>query len=914
MSALRRYALIGSGVAVVIVLVLVVASLLTVRRALPSYGGELDLEGLTGQVRVVRDAQGVPQIYADTPQDLFFAQGYVQAQDRFLQMDVRRHVTAGRLSELVGSNEAALSSDTLVRTLGWRRVAEAELPLLSGTTRNYLQAYSDGVNAYIADRSPSELDVGYAVLGSQVDLRQIEPWTPVDSLSWLKAMAWDLKGNYNAELGRALSYTTLADVGMVNLLYPGYPAEHPTILAADPSPMPLTQGASLAMVLAATGTSSDHAAIEGTGAAASAPEPAVPDSTTSQPAGDGAVPAQSNLTVLSQSGAQFASLQRALDSIGGPGGSIGIGDGLGSNAIVVGGQHTASGLPIIADDPHLAATTPSTWYQSGLHCTKVDAECPFDVSGASFAGLPGVMIGHNGSIGWGMSNLAPDTTDFFLERVIGDTYVQGQETTPLTTRTETIRVAGEEDHQITVRSTVHGPIISDVLTRVKQAGSVQPGPDGAPMLGDYAVSLGWTGNEPGRTMDAVFGLNAAGNWDEFRAALSFMDAPGLSFVYADTAGHIGYQATGKVPTRQPGPGLGQADGTWPRQGWDAAWDWTGYVPFESMPAQLDPASGFIVAANQKVSPSSSLTVDWDYGDRAARITSLLSGQIEAGEALTVADLNAIQMDDYSAFAADVLVPLLRAAPPSDSLDNDSQRAFVAEAVELLDDWDATMDSESPAAAYYNAVWSNLVRETFSDQLPDRVAPDGGPRTYAIMRTMLQEQNNAFWDDVTTPTIIENRDQAISQALANGRFELTSKLGKDPATWSWGNLHILEPQQRPLGSDGAPWLLKWVLNDERLRVSGSSATVNVSSWNAASGNYRVNTIASMRMVIDLSDFDSSTWVDFTGVSGHLTARHHGDQTDHWLTGGTYPWPYTAAAVDEVTQDEMTLSPAPSSSDS
>src|SRR3954451_2964722 len=243
------------GVAALLVVVLVVAfvgTVVVVRRPFPAQDGSLSLPGLSAPVTVVRDDRGIPQIYASSADDLFRVQGYVQAQDRFFEMDFRRHVTAGRLSELVGKDDTALQSDKVVRTLGCRRVAQQELAQADPTTRRYLDDYARGVNDYVASKSPAELSVNYAMLGLDHPLPRIEPWTALDSVTWFKALAWDLRGNYNDELSRARILGTVKDVERVEQLYPSYPyAQHEPIVpggqngartppagASTPSPSP----------------------------------------------------------------------------------------------------------------------------------------------------------------------------------------------------------------------------------------------------------------------------------------------------------------------------------------------------------------------------------------------------------------------------------------------------------------------------------------------------------------------------------------------------------------------------------------------------------------------------------------------------------------------------------------------------
>ncbi len=881
--------IIGVGAVLAVVAVLLISFVVTVRRPLPTYDGSIEVPGLRSKVTVLRDAQGVPQVYAANAQDLFYAQGYVQAQDRFFQMDLRRHIAAGRLSELVGRNPTALASDKVTRTLGWRRVAEQELPLLSGPTRNYLQSFSDGVNAYISSKSAVELSASYVVLGTHVDLRAMEAWTPVDSLSWLKAMAWDLKGNYNDELGRALAYGSVGNVALVNELYPSYPQGNPTILPSDPVPVAPVTGTAGASVAAAQRIGAD--------------EPATSDGAVVVPD----QPEPSNQDVLASDGLQLQALEKALDSVGTVSGGAQLSDAVGSNSWVVSGRLTSTGRAMLANDPHLAQAIPSVWYQTGLHCTTVSDACPFDVSGFSFAGMPGIVIGHNAKIAWGLTNLEADTSDFFLERLVGNSSVVDGQEVPLTTRVEKIRVAGAADVSITVRSTAHGPIISDVIPGVSRAARVQPGPGGQPQRGHYAMSLAWTGLQPGRSMDSLFALDAATDWNSFRSALSTFDGPAQNVVYADTAGHIGYQAAGKIPTRAAGPGLGQTDGTWPRDGWDSSWNWSGYLAFDALPSELDPASGYIVAANQKVSPGSTLSQDWDYGYRAARITTMLTQRLNDGHKLTLADMTQIQLDTYDSFATDVLVPALLATPPSD-VQAASQRAFTAQAVKLLRTWDGRQSADSAAAAYYNAVWSSLIRRTFDDQLPAEVQPDGGSRTFEVMRTLLQQPNSPWWDDISTPTITETRDQIVAEALVDARLELTAKLGKDPTRWKWGELHTLTPLQQPIGTS-SPSAVAWLFNGDTLEVGGSGGTVNIASWDASSADYSVETIPSMRMVVDVGHFDSSTWVDFTGVSGHPVSPHYTDQLDNWQNGEPFAWSFGRKAVQAAQESELTLTPAP-----
>ena len=862
MSRLRKLA-IGTA----IVLVLVLAAITTFgwavgRRALPETSGEAQLDGLAADVRVLRDAQGVPHIYAEQSSDLFRAQGYVHAQDRFFEMDFRRHVTAGRLAELVGDSESAIAADKLIRTLGWRRVAEQELDLLKPETQDYLRAYADGVNSYLADRSPQELGVEYTVLGTTVDLEGPEPWDPVDSLAWLKAMAWDLRSNYDDELDRATAYSLLEDPKLVEQLFPKYGSVgNREILTKD-------SVADAEQVSAPVGSDSPDAAFL---------DDKLRDAMTSAREALNAIPEQ-----------------------------IGGGEGTGSNSWAVSGEHTESGQPLLANDPHMGLHAPGVWHQAGLHCTEVTSECPFDVAGFGFAGFPGVVIGHNGDLAWGLTNMNADVTDFFIERVRSDTYKRGDAWVDLETREETVRVSGGSPVDLTIRSTVHGPIVSDVLDDEPAGeGDVEamistPTQEGTE-LGDYAISLSWTALEPGRTADAVFAFDTAKTAEDIQQAAAMFDVPAQNIVFATADGHIGYQAPGKVPQRQEIDGPVPSDGSWPRPGWDERYDWTGTVPAEEMPRAIDPPEGFVVAANQAVLPPDVgpfLTHDWDYGYRSQRIRTLLTDQIGSGRPFSVDDMVTIQNDDWSAFA-DLLVGVLLEIELNDDYDAAGQ--------ELLRDWDYSMSADSAAAAYFAAVWRNLLAETFQDELPQSMWPDGGDRWLAVVQTILGDNDNPFWDDQGTVSVRESRNEILTRALESARQDMTVEIGKDPDDWSWGMLHQLELEHQALGSSDIPYLVRTYMNPSAQPVGGGSSIVNATSWDAASGSFTVTAGPSMRMVVDMADLDASTWVNVTGVSGHPASGHYDDQLEAWVAGETFDWPFSREAVEEATEDDLTLTP-------
>ncbi|GAB2630963.1 hypothetical protein GCM10027168_73020 [Streptomyces capparidis] len=902
-------------------------SVSTVRASFPQTTGQLELPGLSGPVEVRRDAKGIPQLYADTDEDLFMAQGFVQAQDRFWEMDVRRHITAGRLSEMFGEDQ--VENDAFLRTLGWRRVAQEEYDKkLSKETKRYLDAYTEGVNAYLKGRSGDELSLEYAVLGLTNDYKP-EPWTPVDSVAWLKAMAWDLRGNMKQEIDRALMAGRMSPEE-IDELYPAYPYKRNETIVSDGAVDPVTGEFDPAADPDDTSDSS------GLGTGAGIPGGGTGTGTgTGTGVGTGAGTGTGSGTGGSSVQTQLAGVAERLDSLPnllGPSGS-----GIGSNSWVVSGAYTTTGKPLLANDPHLAPQMPSLWYQMGLHCRSLNDKCTFDVAGFTFSGMPGVVIGHNGDIAWGFTNLGADVTDLYLQKVTEDTYTYGDEEKEFDTRKETIKVAGGKSRTITVRETEEmGPIVSDREDELTRVGQEAPAPDAAPDRKDgYAVSLKWTALTPSRTMDAVFGLNRAKDFEEFRDAAGDFAVPSQNMIYADREGNIGYQAPGQVPIRGE-----DFDGRYPAPGWDPEATWESFVDFDEMPYEYNPERGYIVTANQAVIDERyphALTSDWSYGTRSQRINELIKGKLKGGGKISMDDMQSMQLDNTSEIAK-LLVPELLKIEIKDD--------YVREAQDLLRDWDYQQDSDSAAAAYFNGVWRNLLKNTFGKKMPkelrpedecinvppaedagpvddlgedpktilecgerdpDQAQPDGGDRWSEVVRKLLSDKDSKWWTTSTELGGKGDRDAMLRRAMKDARFELTAKLGKDISTWSWGRLHKLDLKNQTLGKH-APSVVKWLFNRGPYEMGGGEAAVDATGWNAA-GGYEVTWVPSMRMVVNLEDFDKSRWINLTGASGHAYHKNYYDQTAMWQRGDLLPWAFSDDAVKKRTKNRMVLTASP-----
>ncbi len=810
----------------------------------PQVEGEITIAGLDAQVTVHRDEMGIPHIYASTLHDLFMAQGFIQAQDRFWQMDAWRHIGSGTLSEMFGS--AQVETDAFLRTLGWKQTAEAEYATATGDSKLMLDAYAAGVNAYLDGRSGTELSLEYGVLALLNADYVPAPWTPVNSLTWGKAMAWDLRGNMNAEIERAILLKTLT-AEQIDVISPPYPEDHPVIVSE----------------------------IGGEAVAAS----------TSQETQMLLSAANASLDIVS---ANFT----LLDGVLGPAGS-----GIGSNSWVVSGSRTESGMPLLANDPHLGIQMPSIWHQIDLHCMPVSEACPYESSGFSFAGVPGVVIGHNANVAWGFTNTGPDVMDLFIEKVNPanlNQYEVNGEWVDFETRIETINVGGGDPVEITVRSTRHGPVISDTYGALKDTDleddqEAFKDKAGIDLPENYVVALGWTALEPGSVFDAIWGFNNASNWEEFREAASKFHVPAQNLIYADIEGNIAYQMPGRVPIRANG------DGRYPVPGWTDEYAWTGYIPFEELPYVVNPESGYIATANNRVSPWNypyHITYDWAYGYRAQRIVDMLEAQ---DGKFSIADIQRMQGDGMD-MNAETLIPLLMDVPLADD--------HLVEMRSWLSAWNRQTDMDSAPAALFAAYWKHVLALTFDDDLPEDYMAAGGSRWFEVMRNITQEPDNFFWDDKSTDTV-ETRDDIFAAAFAAAVKEMESDYGKNRNDWAWGDIHTATFRNSTLGNSGVA-LIENLFNRGPYPTAGGESIVNATGWTTYE-SYEVDWLPSMRMIVDLSDLDNSLTVHTTGESGHAGHQHYTDMVDMWRNIEYYPMYWGEQAVTSNAKSQLRLVP-------
>src|SRR5258706_3430807 len=629
------------------------------RAPLPQLDGSVAVPGISSKVHVVRDERGVPTIEAATLEDLFFAQGYVTAQDRLWQMDMMRRAAAGELSEIIG--EDTVKMDREQRILGLRQAAEAAEKNISARDRAYFDAYARGVNAFLESHH-DRLSLEFRLLKYTP-----KPWTVTDSLLVGARMVQDLN-HYSYQ--RALTREkVLAKLGPE--------------LTAD-----LYVNSSWR-----DRTPTDVRRIDGEPAASSSDEDDEDDEEGDPEGGNSRLTSAlasdlraadfrstrvSDLLVESQASssgktgetpvAPLADLQEA--------------DAFrpGSNNWVVSGQHTVSGKPLLSNDMHLNHQMPNLWFEAHLKTTTGN----FDVAGVTLPGIPFVIVGHNQRIGWGFTNVGPTVEDDYIEEF----NAQGQYKTPAgwreaQHRQETIHVKGKPDETFDVVTTRHGPIITDLLPTGRIPGETRK------------IALRWTLQDGMGLM--FFDVNSAENWDQFRKAFSAFGAPGQNVMYADVDGHIGYQSTGRVPIRAAG------DGAMTVRGSDDAHEWKGWIPFDAMPHVYDPPSGIIATANGRITPDGykySISTDWDAPWRTDRIYRVL----ESGKKFAPADMLALQMDvssAYDRFCADKFVY---------ALDHSGKiSAKAKKAADILRDWDGRMSADSAAPAIETKARQELVR-------------------------------------------------------------------------------------------------------------------------------------------------------------------------------------------------------------
>ena len=798
-----------------VLLVLIAAALgyayFVAQSALPQLDGRVQAPGLSVIVTVTRDTHGVPTIEAQSLADLFFAQGYVTAQDRLWQMDIMRRSAAGELSEVLGAE--TLKIDREQRILGLRAAARKSVNLASPRDRSFFEAYAKGVNAYIGAHR-NRLPLEFRILKYEP-----KPWTPEDSYVVANEIVKYL--NYRYFLDVLAREKILAKLGpeltadlYVNRSWHDRP---PTVMREAMSDENTDNG----------GDSDDEDDEDDSG----------PDNSVTR-------------RWLPASGATYDEV--AIN---------------GSNNWVISGAHTVSGKPLLSNDMHLEHQMPNLWYEVHLRGGNLD------VAGVSLPGAPFVIVGHNQRIAWGFTNVGPTVADAYIENF----NAQGEYQTPQgwvqpEHRLEVIHVKGKPDVTIDVKTTRHGPVITELIP-----GETRP------------IALRWTLYDG--LIIPFFDVDVAQNWDEFRRAFSMLTAPGQNVVYADVEGNIGYQATGKIPLRAAG------DGSLPVSGADNAHEWAGYIPFEKLPSIYNPPSGIIATANGRITPDDypySISMEWEAPWRTARIYHVL----ESGRKFSPADMLALETDIHSEphlFAAERLVYAIdHASKPS---------ARAKQAADLMRNWDGRMVADSAPPVIAQVSIEELQRLLLEPKLGS--APSDRRKQEEVLnwKTYRWEMRSIWLENILLhrpkrwlPEKYPNYDELLAAAVEAAVSRADAP--PDLASWRWGSYNAVEIRHPIL--DRIPLVRHWAEPGIQEQSGASYAVKAVSRHHGPSE----------RLTANLADLDQSTLNVVTGQAGNFLSPYYMDQWKAWYEGTTFTLPFSEQAVQQAKAHRLVIEPATS----
>jgi penicillin amidase len=736
----------------------------------------LQIPGLQDEVTVEYDELGIPHIFAKNNHDLYLAQGYVTAKDRLWQMEFQTHYAAGRLTEVVG--DKALEQDRFQRRMGSVYGAENSLAgmIEDPKGKESLEAYSDGVNAYISQLKPREYPVEYKLLGYAP-----EKWLPIKSALFLKNMSFVLASGTDdlrmTNILRKYGKQTAED------LFPNYPFVESPIIA--------------------NGTPQDFTPL------------ALPKSPT-----DFVGIASSKATVERDKG-------------------------IGSNNWAVSGEKSATGLPILANDPHLTLSLPSIWYQVQLTSPDVN------VYGSTMPGTPNVIIGFNKDIAWGVTNVGADVVDWYEVKFKDATkkeYFHNGQWKKITTRIEKYKVKNGVDVIDTVLYTHHGPIVYM--------------DDEKPLKKNIPTghALRWIAHDKSQELTTFYELNRAKNYDDYTKALTHYSAPAQNFVFASNQNDIALWVNGKFPLKAREQGKYILDGT------DKTADWNAFIPAAHNPHMKNPTRGFVSSANQSsTDPSYPYYINWEFApsERGRRINDRL-GKMPNGKA-TVDSLRMLQNDNFNLKAFDFLPTMLSYVKTPSTVQ--------LPAIKSLSAWKFNNDPDEIAPTIFK-VWSDLFYEAiWKDEFGyDENVPMKYPTSDRTLRLMQNDPKSKWFDDVSTKNKVETVEELASKTLSAAMDSLnTWRESSMGSTWAWSE-HKSTDIRHLLDLGGS--LKAWSKND--VKIGGGGSVVNATTE---------RTGPSWRMIVQLGK-DNSTkgfGVYPGGQSGNPGSPHYDDMIETWRKG-------------------------------
>jgi penicillin amidase len=762
--------------------------------------GTLQVPGLTDEVRVVRDHWGIPHIYAKNADDLFFAQGFVQAQDRLFQIDLWRRSTQGRLAEILGPGY--VDRDRLTRLMRYRGDINAEWQSYAPDTRRIVTRFVAGINAEIAaigEHLPEE----FAIAGYRP-----EPWQPEDLLS--RAEGFVMTANANDEVFRSRVTSALG------------PERTTMLLPLDPPvSAPAPGGIDLAAVAATV-----RPALAAIGAPARF--------------GPAAAPLAADV---------FDSERRAARE--------------GSNNWVVSGVKSATGKPLLANDPHRNLDHPSLRYLVHLNAPG------WNVIGSVVPWFPGVAVGHNDRIAWGFTIFSADVQDLYVEELNPANprqVMSGGRFEDMLVVKDQIRVKGRTE-AVSVEHfyTPHGPVVATDAQR------------------HLAYALRWVGGEPGTAgYLGALSLDRATNWQEFRSALERWKVPGENFVYADVDGNIGYQAAALVPVRH------NWQGVYPVSGATGEHEWQGWRTLDDLPHELNPGSGFLATANNNtLGPASPPNIgysSWTPPARISRVREVLSGR----NGLTVDDLARLQHDS-TPWKAEQLVPLLQPLSFKD--------ATTEQARTTLATWDRRLTRDSAAATLYVAWEQELFRRLVEPHMNPALVADYVQNVETHVLVPALTRPSAAWFG---PSPAKGRDHLLESALAAAIASLNKSLGTDRTQWTWGRIHTATFQHALASTSDAA---RQRFNVGPFPRAGYADTVFATGGDGT----RQTEGATFREVMDVADWDRSIGTSAPGQSGQPGSPHFDDLARLWAAEQYFPYSFSKALVEKNAEVTLVLQP-------
>ncbi len=772
-----------------------------VRTVLAQLDGKIARSSLKNPVEILRDRWGVAHIYAQNADDLFFAQGWVAAQDRLFQIDLWRRVGLGQTAEILGPS--ALPADRFARLIRYRGDMEAEWKSYSPDTKQIAIAFTRGINAYI-DHIGDQLPIEFQILGYRP-----AKWQPEDILARMSGIV--MSRNFVQEVARARLVAVV--------------------------------GAEKAHQLAPTDPPVDYAP---------APGLDLKDITSEILAGYQAAAKAIQFSPMPEKQAPTFFFEPPVSA---------------SNNWVIDGSLSASGKPMLASDPHRAIAVPSLRYLVHLHAPG------WNVIGAGEPALPGIALGHNERIAWGITIVGTDQADIYVEKTDpADTtrYLVGARWEKMDIVREKVRVKAAKDPvEMELRFTRHGPVIHQDTKK------------------HLAFALKWAGSEPGGA--AYLGglaVSRAQNRNEFLKALESWKIPSLNFVYADKDGDIGWVAAGAAPIRQKGH-----HGLLPVPGWNGEYEWQGFLPVKELPQSFNSERHWIATANHNILPkgySHQIAYEWAAPHRFLRIQERLNEKKQ----LTLEDFQRVQQDSVSLPGRE-LARLVEKLPPFGE-------ELVDKAVTILKKWDGDLRRDSAAGVIYAALLRELIERLYPRAGADRRTTEAlkSLTNISVMLAALEKPTPLYFNSIS-PEL--DRDKFLQTTFEIAVLRTARQLGTDVNQWRWGKLHTVT-FHHPLEKLGPEYAKAFNLGP--VERPGDANTPNNTRHDV---NFQQVHGASYRHVFDVADWDQGRATSTPGQSGQPGSPHYGDLLPLWAEGQYFPLAYARAKVEEVTAHRLTLTP-------